>query len=183
MAERNEHGDRDEDERRQRDHGPSVGQASTGAGGSLAPMLVAALLLIVILGFQLGAFGWIAERLGGEPSSNDAKIAAMSEAEIAVAQGLNTASSMVFDEVRGVGAHEACGIVKATEHDGATSQKRFIFRAGIVRLDDGSDAFARDWATDCQSLGVATVGAADSAATPRHAYYRLRGPITPPSAR
>jgi hypothetical protein len=174
---------REEDERRHGDHGPSVGPASTGAGGSIAPLLIGALLLIVVLGFQVGAFGWIADHFGVEPSSNEAKMAAMTEAEIAVAQALNTASSMVFDDVQGFGAHEACGVVKATNHDGTTSEKRFIFQAGVVRLDDGSDDFERVWAANvCQPVRVAAV-AAGRAAPPRRTHYRLRGPITPSTER
>src|SRR5579859_5986640 len=90
-------------------HGPRVGQVSTGSGGSFVPIVFGLLLLASILGFQFGAFRWIADHFGAEAPSRDDRTAAMTEAEVAVAQNLRTASSIVFDSVRGVAAHEACG--------------------------------------------------------------------------
>jgi hypothetical protein len=159
----------DEDERAHGGHGPSVGQVSTGSGGTIVPMLIGVLLLLAILGFQLGAFRWIADNFGTAPS-NDPKTAAMTEAEVAVAQGLNTASSIVFDSVRGVSAHEACGVVENRGHDGGISRKRFIFQAGLVRLDDGSDDFARAWDKNCQPVG--TVSSDPAAGAPHRARHR-----------
>ena len=156
------------DERSHVGHGPRVGQVSTGSGGSIAPMIFGIFLLLVILGFQFGAFRWIADHFGGEAASRDPKTQAMTEAELAVAQFLRGASSMVFDSVRGVAAHEACGVVEDREHGGGSSRRRFIFQSGLVRLDDGSSAFARDWDHDCQPVGAV------SGATPETRHHRRR---------
>ena len=75
----------------------------------------------------------------------------------------------LFDSVRGVAAHEACGVVEDRHHEGGSTRRRFIFQAGMVRLDDGSAAFARDWDHDCQP-----VGAASATATPEPRRHRHR---------
>ncbi len=156
-------------------HGPRVGQVSTGSGGSVVPLVFGVILLLVILAFQFGAFRWISDRFGEEAPSRDAKTAAMTEAELAVAQFLRGASSMVFDSVRGVAAHEACGVVEDHGHDGGVSRKRFIFQGGLVRIDDGSDAFGRDWAKDCQPEGaVVAPRTGAEASAPPHRHRRRR---------
>jgi hypothetical protein len=137
-------------------------------------MLIGLVLLVMILGFQLGAFRWIANNFGSVAPSNDPKTAAMTEAEVAVAQGLNTASSIVFDSVRGVGAHQACGVVENRAHGGGASRKRFIFQAGLVRLDDGSDDFAHAWDKNCQPVGAVSSGPV--AGTPHRGRHRHLAP-------
>ena len=153
-------------------HGARIGQTSVGPGGSMVPVFFGIALLVAILGFQLGAFSWIAQQFGSEAPSRDPKTAAMAEAEVAVAQGLRTASSIVFDSVRGVAAHEACGVVEDRDRGGGSQRKRFIFQTGVVRLDDGSAAFASAWDKDCQPVGAVT---AEGAAAPRRHRRRVAG--------
>jgi hypothetical protein len=135
-----------------RPHGPRVGRVQAGSGFPFVPLLAGVVALVVVLGFQTDFFDRWWQTVSQPPPSRqvaDVNAAAIKEAEMAVPRFLKH-QAVSFGDVWAETPRLACGYVNQQTLPGEpVSKRRFIFSAGVVRLDDGSAAFERDWSGRC----------------------------------
>jgi hypothetical protein len=132
-------------------HGPPIRPVSTGASLPIIPIAAGVLALAAVAAMNIG---WLHRlvSLAPPPSAapaQQAKLGAAIEAEREVSQVLNR-KDVTFGQVWGTSPHTACGYVGGA----GQGQRRFIFARGGVKVDDGSDGFARTWSAKCESLAA-----------------------------
>lgn len=134
-----------------RPHGPRVGRVHAGGGVPIVPLFAGIVALVVVLGFQTDIFSrlWHAIARPASSAPTNENVSVIKTAELAVPKFLKT-EAVKFGNVWEASPQVACGYVNEQAAPGAPEpRRRFIFRGGSVRFDDGSATFARDWDVKC----------------------------------